>query len=61
MQRLDAMIEDVRDANAAIERSKRGGYVEACGCGALTLERPCPKCRRDRAAETRNENYGRTK
>lgn len=53
MKLLDEMIEDVKDSNAAIDRSKSGGYVETCGCGALTLAAPCPKCRRELETETR--------
>lgn len=44
--RLDAMIEDARDANKAREQSEHGP-VERCACGAYTVRAPCPKCRRE--------------
>lgn len=54
-KQIDNMIQDLCDTNAAIERSKLGGYAETCGCGALTLQAPCPRCRRERDAKKDNE------
>ena len=51
--RLDRLLSDVKDANRAILRAKAGHVVELCGCGAITCQAPCPKCRR---SKTKNEN-----
>jgi hypothetical protein len=44
--RLTHMLADVRDTLAAIARAKRGQVIELCGCGCVTVRRPCPRCRR---------------
>jgi hypothetical protein len=47
-QRLDRLIADLKDTNLAILRAKAGHVVEQCGCGAITVKSPCPKCRREK-------------
>lgn len=40
------MVDDVRDANDARERSEHSA-VDLCACGAYTVSKPCSKCRRE--------------
>lgn len=55
MDRISAMLEDLRDANDAIQASHRDGVIQRCGCGAVTLNPPCPKCRREKAEKELTE------
>lgn len=47
--RLDHLLESIRDTNKAIRKAKDGEVVELCqGCGAITVKSPCPKCKREK-------------
>lgn len=58
MQRLDHMLEDLRDTSAALRGAAGSARVERCGCGCFTLRAPCPKCARE-AAEKDGKEKGK--
>ena len=48
-EKIDHLILDLRDTNAAIRKAKHGQVVELCSvCGAITVKSPCPKCKREK-------------
>ena len=51
MQKLETLLEDLRDTNAALSRAACGGVIERCACGCFTLRQPCPRCARAAEAE----------
>ena len=54
MQKLETLLADLRDTNAALRRAACGGTIDKCACGCFTLDAPCPKCARERAAAEKN-------
>ena len=55
IHRIDRLLADVTDTNRAILRAKAGLVVELCGCGTITEQAPCPKCKRLR--KKRKQEY----